>query len=119
MGHGGLFNGSSQYLNSGTIDPGNAFTLPARLKLDPAAFSIQTLWANKIGGWRFILTAIERTITKCYWRPAMDNWFDGIDRSQRNHFESMASGHCRGGPDNAAPPFLQRLARTGRLAELK
>lgn len=50
IGRGILFNGVSAYLNAGAVNPGNAFTLSAWVNLDPAANSIQTLWANKSGG---------------------------------------------------------------------
>ena len=51
VGHGGLFNGSSQFLNGGAVNVGTAFTLSAWVKLDPTASNIQTVWANKSGGW--------------------------------------------------------------------
>jgi len=51
IGRGCGFNGSSQFLNGGAIDVGNQFTLSALVKLDPAATNIQTLFANKPGGW--------------------------------------------------------------------
>jgi hypothetical protein len=43
-------NGSSQFLDAGPINLGNAFTLSAWVKVDPTATSIQTIWANKSGG---------------------------------------------------------------------
>jgi concanavalin A-like lectin/glucanase superfamily protein/uncharacterized protein DUF2341 len=45
------FNGSSQYLNAGTVNLGATFTLSAWVKVDAAATDIQTVWANKAGGW--------------------------------------------------------------------
>lgn len=51
IGHGSLFDGSSQYLNSGTVNLGPAFTLSAWVKVDLAATNIQTIWANKPSGW--------------------------------------------------------------------
>jgi hypothetical protein len=51
IGHGGLFNGSSQFLNAGAVNTGTAFTLSAWVRLDPTASNIQTIWANKSGGW--------------------------------------------------------------------
>lgn len=51
IGRGTLFNGSSQYLNAGTINLGSAFTLSAWVKVDPSATNIQTIWANKSSGW--------------------------------------------------------------------
>jgi hypothetical protein len=51
VGHGSSFNGTSQYLNAGTVNLGTAFTLSAWVKVDPSASSIQTIWANKPGGW--------------------------------------------------------------------
>ncbi len=51
IGHGISLNGSSQYLNAGPINMGGAFTLSAWIKLSSSATNIQTIWANKIGGW--------------------------------------------------------------------
>ena len=51
IGHGSSFNGSTQYLNAGAINLGTAFTISAWVKVDPSANSIQTIWANKSGGW--------------------------------------------------------------------
>ncbi len=51
IGLGGLFNGASSYLHAGAVDVGNAFTLFAWAKVNGAASNIQTLWANKPGGW--------------------------------------------------------------------
>ncbi|HEY2084215.1 MAG TPA: DUF2341 domain-containing protein [Verrucomicrobiae bacterium] len=51
IGRGSLFNGTSQYLDGGPMDVGAAFTLSAWVKVDPSASSIQTIWANKPGGW--------------------------------------------------------------------
>ncbi|HEX4264255.1 MAG TPA: DUF2341 domain-containing protein [Verrucomicrobiae bacterium] len=51
IGRGSLFNGTSQFLNSGPVNVGTAFTLSAWVKVDPSASSIQTIWANKQGGW--------------------------------------------------------------------
>jgi hypothetical protein len=48
---GGLFNGTSSYLHAGAVDVGAAFTLFAWAKVDNTASNIQTLWANKPGGW--------------------------------------------------------------------
>ncbi len=50
-GRGCAFDGVSQYLNAGRINVGTAFTLSAWVKVDPAASDIQTIWANKPGGW--------------------------------------------------------------------
>jgi hypothetical protein len=50
IGHGVFFNGTSQYLNAGAINLGNAFTLSAWVKIDATATNIQTIWANKTGG---------------------------------------------------------------------
>ena len=49
-GRGSSFNGSSQFLNANAVDLGNAFTLSAWIKIDPSATNIQTLIANKPGG---------------------------------------------------------------------
>jgi len=51
IGHGESFNGSSDFLNAGPLNLGGAFTLSAWIKLDPAENNIQTIWANKPGGW--------------------------------------------------------------------
>ena len=50
VGHAGVFNGTSSYLNAGTINLGDHFTLSAWMKVDSTANSIQTLWGNKSGG---------------------------------------------------------------------
>jgi hypothetical protein len=50
-GKGELFSGTSQFLNTGAIDLGAAFTLSAWVKLDTTATNIQTIIANKAGGW--------------------------------------------------------------------
>jgi hypothetical protein len=51
IGRGSLFNGSAQFLNAGPVNLGSSFTLSAWVKVDPSASSIQTIWANKAGGW--------------------------------------------------------------------
>ncbi|SPE57126.1 exported hypothetical protein [Verrucomicrobia bacterium] len=51
VGHGGAFNGSSDYLDAGVINLGNGFTLSAWAKVNPAANNIQTIWASKPGGY--------------------------------------------------------------------
>jgi hypothetical protein len=51
IGHGSQFNGTSQYLNANPVNLGPSFTLSAWVKVDPSANSIQTIWANKPGGW--------------------------------------------------------------------
>jgi hypothetical protein len=51
VGRGGLFDGSSQYLNAGVINIGNSFTLSAWVNLDPTVTDIRTIWANKAGGY--------------------------------------------------------------------
>jgi Concanavalin A-like lectin/glucanases superfamily/Domain of unknown function (DUF2341) len=51
IGRGCTFNGTSQYLNGGSVNLGNTFTLSAWVKIDPTATSIQTILANKSGGW--------------------------------------------------------------------
>jgi hypothetical protein len=51
VGSGGLFNGTSSYLDAGVVDVGTAFTLFAWAKVANTASNIQTLWANKPGGW--------------------------------------------------------------------
>ncbi len=50
IGRAGVFNGVSDSLTTGTLNPGDRFTLSAWVKVDPAANSIQTVWANKTGG---------------------------------------------------------------------
>jgi hypothetical protein len=51
VGSGCTFDGASQYINAQAINVGNTFTLSALVKLDNAATNIQTVWANKPGGW--------------------------------------------------------------------
>lgn len=51
VGEGGLFNGASSYLHVGTVNVGSAFTLFLWAKVAAGANNIQTLWANKAGGW--------------------------------------------------------------------
>lgn len=51
VGQGGLFNGSSSYLNAGAVNLGSSFTLFTWVKLSSAASNIQALWANKPGGY--------------------------------------------------------------------
>ena len=51
VGRGCLFNGSSQYLNAGVINLGDSFTLSAWVNLDSTSKDIQTIWANKAGGY--------------------------------------------------------------------
>jgi hypothetical protein len=51
VGRAGAYDGVTQFLDGGTINLGNAFTLSAWVKMDPAADNIQTVWANKNGGW--------------------------------------------------------------------
>lgn len=50
IGPGINLNGTTTYLDSGTLDLENNFTLSAWLNLNPQANSIQTIWANKAGG---------------------------------------------------------------------
>jgi len=45
------FNGSSQFLDAGPVNVGAAFTLFAWVKLGATETNIQTIWANKPGGW--------------------------------------------------------------------
>ncbi|HVV00585.1 MAG TPA: LamG-like jellyroll fold domain-containing protein, partial [Verrucomicrobiae bacterium] len=45
------FNGTSQFLNAGAVNLGDAFTLSSWVKLDAGATDIQPIWANKGGGW--------------------------------------------------------------------
>jgi hypothetical protein len=51
IGRGCLFNGTSQYLDAGTVDLGDAFTLSAWVNVSlTAPAQIQTIWANQKGG---------------------------------------------------------------------
>ena len=51
VGRGCLFNGTSQYLDAGPVDLGDAFTLSAWVNVSPTApAQIQTIWANQKGG---------------------------------------------------------------------
>lgn len=45
------FNGVSSYINAGPVNLGSAFTLSAWVYLNASATNIQTIWANKQGGW--------------------------------------------------------------------
>jgi hypothetical protein len=51
IGHGLAFDGSSQYLDAGVLDVGGSFTVSAWIRVDPSATGIQTICANKKGGW--------------------------------------------------------------------
>jgi hypothetical protein len=51
IGHGVHFDGSAQYLDAGTLNLGTRFTFSAWVKVDPDANGIQTICANKKGGW--------------------------------------------------------------------
>src|SRR4029077_6186856 len=51
IGRGCAFDGASQFLNSGLVNPGKTFTLSAWVNIAPAATSEQTIWCNKQGGW--------------------------------------------------------------------
>lgn len=51
VGHGVVFDGVSQYLDAGPLSAGTAFTFSAWIKVDPSATGIQTISANKAGGW--------------------------------------------------------------------
>jgi hypothetical protein len=51
IGRGCSFDGTSKYLAAGVFDLGPAFTISAWLRLNPTASDIQTIWANKAGGW--------------------------------------------------------------------
>jgi hypothetical protein len=51
IGHGAQFNGTSQFLDAGIVNLGNAFTLSAWVNVSPSApANIQTIWANQKGG---------------------------------------------------------------------
>jgi hypothetical protein len=51
IGRGVQFNGTSQFLDAGTVNLGNAFTLSAWVNVSPSApANIQTIWANQKGG---------------------------------------------------------------------
>lgn len=51
IGHGVSLDGASQYLDAGTFSLSNAFTISAWVRVDPTASNIQTVCANKPGGW--------------------------------------------------------------------
>lgn len=52
VGHGCAFNGTSQFLDCGAVDLGNAFTLSAWVNVSPSSTTnIQTVWANQPGGY--------------------------------------------------------------------
>lgn len=50
IGKAAVLNGATSYLLAGPVDLGESFTLSGWVKVDPAANSIQTFWANKAGG---------------------------------------------------------------------
>jgi hypothetical protein len=51
IGRGLQFNGSSHFLDAGTVSLGNAFTLSSWVNVSPSApANIQTIWANQKGG---------------------------------------------------------------------
>jgi len=51
VGRGVLFDGSTQYLDAGGLNLPNAFAFTAWVKVNPNANGIQTICANKKGGW--------------------------------------------------------------------
>ncbi len=51
VGRAQTFNGSSNYLDAGTVDLGNEFTLSAWVLVDNTANNIQTLFSSKAGGY--------------------------------------------------------------------
>lgn len=51
IGRGASFNGSSQFLDAGTINLGSEFTLSAWMNFALTATNIQTMWANQKGGY--------------------------------------------------------------------
>jgi hypothetical protein len=52
IGRGVQLNGSSQFLDAGTVNLANAFTLSAWVNVSPTApANIQTIWANQKGGY--------------------------------------------------------------------
>ncbi|HEY5915466.1 MAG TPA: DUF2341 domain-containing protein [Verrucomicrobiae bacterium] len=51
VGSGSYFDGSSTWLNAGPVSLRDVFTLSAWVKVDATATNIQTVWANKAGGW--------------------------------------------------------------------
>ena len=60
IGLGGLFNGTSSYLNAGTVNVGTAFTLFAWIKMSSSANNIQTIWANGPTDWNSLRFFIIR-----------------------------------------------------------
>jgi hypothetical protein len=51
VGHGCVFNGTSQFLNAGLVNVGKSFTLSAWVNISPTIMNEQTIWCNKQGGW--------------------------------------------------------------------
>ncbi len=52
IGHGCLFNGTSQFLDAGVVNLGSSFTLSAWVNISPTSTTnIQTVWANQPGGY--------------------------------------------------------------------
>lgn len=50
VGNGAEFNGTATYLDAGTVNLNNAFTLSAWVEISPNVDNIQTIWANQKGG---------------------------------------------------------------------
>lgn len=51
VGTGQAFGGVTNYLDGGTVSLGSGFTLSAWINIAPTATNIQTVWANKDGGY--------------------------------------------------------------------
>jgi len=51
IGRGISLDGAGQYLDAGVLGLSNSFTVSAWIRIDPAATGIQTICANKKGGW--------------------------------------------------------------------
>jgi hypothetical protein len=51
VGHGGSFNGTSDYISPGAATLSNQFTTYAWIYVNASATNIQTIWANQVGGY--------------------------------------------------------------------
>lgn len=94
VGRGSAFNGTSQFLNSGLVNMDKTFTLSAWVNIAPAAFSEQTIWCNKQGGWNvagfdFYVNSYQTNDGKLYFDTA-----DGVggDVSPRTVAHAVSFG---------------------------
>jgi hypothetical protein len=96
VGHGEGFNGSSAYLNAGPVNLGSGFTLSAWIKLNATESNIQTLWANKPGGWNsagFALYANSYNTTDCKLILETGDGVTGLDAESATGAVSAGQWH--------------------------